>query len=282
MHRGRRIELRRRDGVVTGSVPASGAGVPASGAGVPDSGAGADATRRMSAFAAGVSGRAITAVLVGYFDATLEGGDHIPAQGGALLVGNHGPFGVDSFVLAALVARDRGRYLRFLVEKNLARLPPFDAFFRAVAAIPGRPDRAEAALASGELLGVYPGGIDESLQHARKGGRPRWGTRAGFARVALRAKVPVVPVTGIGIDGTYRVVARERWIGRRVLGSPRYDLPLALGAWGTPLPRRVTMRFVAGPPIDPVGEAEDPDAVERLRAATLSVIEAELARSRRA
>lgn len=239
-----------------------------------------DRTARLLAFATTPAGRAITAALVRYFHATLENAQRLPREGPALVVSNHAPFGIDSFVLASLVLRDTGRYIRFLVERNLARFTPIAAFFEATAVLPGNREAAVAALRAGDLVGVYPGGIDESLKLSTERHRLKWGTRAGFARVALRAGVPIVPIAGLGIDDIYTIVARERWIGRRVLGSSRYDLPLAFGALGTPAPRRAEMRFVIAEPIPPAGDADDPAAVERLRAATHAAIDRELERVR--
>lgn len=77
---------------------------------------------------------------------------------------------------------------------------------------------------------MYPGGIDESLKPKRDRNRLKWGARDGFARVALRARVPILPIAGAGIDETYTIHVREPWLGRRLLGSARYDLPIASGA----------------------------------------------------
>jgi len=231
---------------------------------------------RLLAFARGRAGRAVSTGLLRYFHAHLENGERIPRQGGALVVSNHAAFGIDAFVLAAIVLRDTDRYVRFLVERNLSKLPPIGAFFRAVAVLPGTKDAAVQALRGGELVGVYPGGIDESLKLSRDRHRLLWGRRDGFAKVALRARAPIVPIAGIGIDDMYTVVAREPWVGRAVLGSARYDLPIAFGAFGTPLPRRARMRFVVCAPITCDGDPDDPSAIEHLRAATKAAMEAEL------
>jgi 1-acyl-sn-glycerol-3-phosphate acyltransferase len=225
-------------------------------------------TARMLAFKETRAGRALVSGLLWYFHAQLEGADRIPRAGGALLVGNHAAFGVDSFVLSAVVAEHAGRYVRFVGEKNLWRLAPFARFFEAVGALPGDREQVLSALREGELVGVYPGGIVDSLKLRSERHRLMWGQRAGFAQVAMRARVPILPVAGVGIDDTYRVVWRERWIGRRLMGSPRYDLPIAVGAWGTPLPRRAPHRFVVGAPIAAEGDPDRPEDVLRLREAT--------------
>jgi 1-acyl-sn-glycerol-3-phosphate acyltransferase len=123
---------------------------------------------------------------------------------------------------------------------------------------------------------VYPGGVDDSLKPSSERYQLKWKQRAGFAKVALRAQVPIVPVAGLGIDEMYTIVARERWLGRKLFGSERYDLPLAFGALGTLVPRRVKHTYVALPPIEPVGSASSEVAVEQLRAATYEALDAKL------
>jgi 1-acyl-sn-glycerol-3-phosphate acyltransferase len=225
-------------------------------------------------------GRALTSVPVRWFHAKLEGGDRIPREGAALLVGNHAFLGLDGAVLGALVLRETGRIVRFLGERHLWDVPGLGAILTRLGAIPGQADAAVELLAQGDLVAVYPGGVDDSFKPAHERYRLQWGRRAGFARVAMRARVPIVPVAGLGIDDAYDVVGREAWLGRALLGSPRYDLPIALGAYGTPLPRRVPQRYVVLPPVDSAGDVENAEDVERVRRATYETLDAVLSTAR--
>jgi 1-acyl-sn-glycerol-3-phosphate acyltransferase len=166
-------------------------------------------------------GRAVTALPVRWFHAKLEGAERIPAGGGALLVGNHSFMGLDGFVLAALVNREAGRYLRFLGEKHLWDIPALGPILTRLGAVAGEPEVAVSMLEAGDLVAVYPGGIDDSWKPKAERYRLQWGHRAGFARVAIRAGVPIIPVAGLGIDDAYDVVGRERKLGRALFGSPR-------------------------------------------------------------
>lgn len=225
-------------------------------------------------------GRAVADAYIRYFRAQLVGADRIPREGGALLVGNHALLGLDGFVLAALILRHTPRVPRFLGERNLWRVPVLGAFLTSVGAIPGEPSRAIELLSAGELVIVYPGGVDDSFKTKAHRYELQWGERAGFARVAMRARVPILPVAGLGIDDMYDVVGREPWIGRRLLGSPRYDLPIAFGAFGTPFPKRVRQGYHVLAAIDTTGDAENAVDVERVRAATYSALDAKLAEAR--
>jgi 1-acyl-sn-glycerol-3-phosphate acyltransferase len=215
------------------------------------------------------SGARAARALAERFQGTLHDGERIPRRGPALLVGNHALFGVDSFVLTALLLAEGHRVPRFLAEKNLFRLPGLRGALAAVGAVPGHPDEAVALLEAGELVMVYPGGVDDSFKLSSEAYTLQWGERAGFARVALRARAPIVPVAATGVDELYAVPRRESLVGRFLLGSARYDLPLPESL----VPRRVPLDYFVLPALAAEGDASDPDAVERMRRATHAALE---------
>lgn len=202
------------------------------------------------------------------FRATLHGAEHLPRSGGALLVGNHAYFGMDAWVLTALLLLQCNVVPRFLGERNLWRIPIVKQFLTSVGAIPGKPDDAVALLEAGELVAVYPGGVDDSFKLSSQAYTLQWKNRAGFARVAMRAKVPIIPVAATGVDELYQIDEREPFIGRAFGGSSRYDLPLPKSL----SPRRVPLDYYLLEPIDTSGDPNDEAAVERVRHATESAI----------
>jgi 1-acyl-sn-glycerol-3-phosphate acyltransferase len=243
-------------------------------------GDGPQPSQQLQRFLATDAGRRLLSLLIEYFHARLEGLEHLPRQGGALVVGNHALFALDTAVLGALVVRDLGRHPRFLSDQNLWRIPGFRNLIAAIGALPGEPNSAQALLRRGELVITYPGGVDDSLKTDAQRYRLIWKDRMGFARVALRARVPIVPVVGLGIDEMYSVLGHERWLGRRLFGSARYDLPIAFGLFGTILPRRVAQRYVALPPIEPIGDPDSKADVMRVRDQTRDALDAWLALER--
>src|SRR5688500_2890032 len=96
--------------------------------------------------------------------ASLHDDERVPRKGAALIVGNHSYLGVDSVALSALLIAKTGRMPRFLAERNLWRIPGAPGVLDAVGAIPGAPDDAVRLLSEGELVCVYPGGIDDSFK----------------------------------------------------------------------------------------------------------------------
>jgi len=225
-------------------------------------------------------GQASLELITGYFSATFEGEEHLPRTGPALVVSNHALFALDSIVLGALIVRRIGRYPRFLADRALWKVPGLRQVITAIGGLPGDPRSADVLLRQGELVVVYPGGVDDSLKNNAQRYRLMWKKRAGFARVAMRAQVPIIPIAGLGIDDMYSVLWRERWLGRRLFGSERYDLPVPVGAFGTVVPRRVEQHYLVLPPIDTHGDPSSEADVERVRRATYEAIEQQLQRYR--
>jgi 1-acyl-sn-glycerol-3-phosphate acyltransferase len=225
-------------------------------------------------------GRALADLPIKYFDATLEGVERIPESGGALLVGNHAMFGLDGVVLGSLVLRATKRVPRFLAERNLWRIPGLGRVLTSVGALPGEPVAATELLERGEIVIVYPGGVDDSFKTSAERYRLQWGHRAGFAKIAMRARVPIIPALALGIDGMYAIPRREKTLGRWLLGSARYDFPLARGILGTWIPHPVKQSYHLLEPIDTSGDPENAEDVERVRAATYDALDSRLKEAR--
>lgn len=215
--------------------------------------------------------RALAERLLRVSSARLEGRDNLP-RSGCLLVGNHAAFGLDAVLLGALLVRETGRTPRWLAERILFLSKVTAAALDAVGAIPGAPEPAVDLLRRGEMVVVYPGGIDDSFKLRDDAYRLKWGERTGFARVALAAGVPIVPVAATGVDEVFDVVGYEPGLGKLLFGSRRYNLPLLR----SPIPRKVECVFHLLPPIEPEGAPDEPGAAERLRDRTRASLESVL------
>ncbi len=197
-------------------------------------------------------------------NARLHGAEHLPRSGGALLVGNHAYLGVDSWILSALLISQCQVVPRFLGDRNLWRIPLVNRFLTTFGAIAGQPDNAVELLEAGHVVIVYPGGIDDSFKLSKEAYTLQWNNRAGFARVAMRAKVPIIPVAATGVDELYQIDERESFLGRSFAGSSRYDVPIPSSF----KPRRVPLDYHLLAPIDTAGDPGNAADVERVRKAT--------------
>ncbi len=159
-----------------------------------------------------------------------RGVEHIPAEGGVIVVSNHLSY-FDPLAIAHFL-HDAGRAPRFLAKSSLFEIPLVGPFLRSAGQIPVRRESrtagdalreaCEAITERGECVVVYPEGTitrDPNLW-------PMVG-KTGAVRTALRTGCEIVPVA--------------QWGAQDVL-MPYAKLPKLL-------PRK-TMRIVAGPPID--------------------------------
>lgn len=127
----------------------------------------------------------------------VEGLEHLPRSGGAVMVLNHTSF-VDFFTAARLPFLQLGRPVRMLAKASLFRSRLIGPFMRAAGHIPvergsGRDAlvAAVAALRRGELIGVLPEQtISPSLELLS--------FKSGAVRMAQEAGVPVFPAVSWG------------------------------------------------------------------------------------
>lgn len=178
------------------------------------------------------------------WDVTIEGREHVPTDGPAIITPNHLSFCDSVFVPAALPRRvwavGKGEYMDDWKTKHL---------FPALGMIPvdrSGGDAAKAALDTaarvlngGRLFMIYPEGTRSRSGNLHKG-------RTGAARLSLRCDAPIVPVGHVG-----------------TLAVQPPDAPLMK----TRLP--VTIRFGAPMRAEDHGDPEDPRTLRRFTDAVM-------------
>jgi 1-acyl-sn-glycerol-3-phosphate acyltransferase len=138
----------------------------------------------------------LTPLLRFFFRVRVEGLEHVPGDGPAILVSNHVSFS-DSIFLPLVLKRR----VTFVAKAEYFEDPKTAWFFRAVGQIPIKREggnASERALASardvlngGQLFGIYPEGTRSPDGRLYRG-------KTGVARLALQTGVPVLPVAMIG------------------------------------------------------------------------------------
>ena len=230
---------------------------------------------------------ALTAEVHGYLEllsrwmhAEVEGLQHVPRAGRALLVGNHA-FGFDQAFAVHAIWEATRRPVFCLGEHLWWRVPVVRRLAAAIGIVDGTPQNVDHLLAQDQLVLVLPGGLRESVKPAELRYRLLWGTRHGFVRAAIRTQTPLIPVAAVGSDEWFDLAGDPFARGMKLLGR-RFPLPLPKHLWS--LPHRVRPRYLIGPPIPPipVDQIDDPGAVHRLRqtiaGALHELIDQELAR----
>ena len=189
-----------------------------------------------------------------WFRVEVRGIENIPDVGGALVVGNHsGTIAMDSLMTQVAVYDEhpRNRHLRMLGADLVFQMPFIGTMARRSGTTLAANSDAERLLSSGALVGVWPEGfkgVGKPFSERYK--LQRFG-RGGFVSAALRAGVPIVPVSIVGAEEIYPILGNMPAVAR-LLGLPYAPItptfPL-LGPLGmVPLPSKWLIEF--GPPIE--------------------------------
>lgn len=197
-----------------------------------------------------------------WFRLEVRGVENIPEDGGALLVANHsGTVPIDGLMTGYAVKKYAGRNLRPLGADLVFSLPLVGQVARKVGVTLACTQDAERLLTNGELAGVWPEGFKGiGKPFAERYKLQRFG-RGGFVSSAMRAGVPIVPVSIVGAEEIYPLVGNVPSLAR-LLGLPYLPItpffPL-LGPLGMiPLPSKWIIEF--GEPVRT--DAYEPEAAD--------------------
>jgi 1-acyl-sn-glycerol-3-phosphate acyltransferase len=205
-----------------------------------------------------------------WFRVETKGTEHLPLDGGALVVSNHsGTIPWDAVMTAIAVHESTNRHLRMLGADLVFQIPVLGALARKTGQTLACSADAERLLSSGEVVGVWPEGfkgVGKPFKDRYK--LQRFG-RGGFVSAALKTGVPIIPVSVVGAEEIYPKIGDLKPLAR-LLGLPYFPVtptfPL-LGPLGAiPLPSKWYIEF--GEPIrtdkhDPA-DADDPAEVFNL------------------
>jgi len=142
----------------------------------------------------------------------IEGFDKIPLTGPALLVSYHGTFPIDTYYLVAKALLHKGRQVRTVGDRFLFKIPGWRLLMDVFRVLPGTLDNCVDILKNGHLMTILPGGAREAM-FGDENYQLLWGGRIGFAKVALEAKVPIIPLFTRNCREAFRTIS----FGRKML-----------------------------------------------------------------
>ena len=199
-----------------------------------------------------------------WFRVEVRGAENIPTDGAALVVSNHaGTLPLDALILQSVIFDEVERHARSLGADLVFATPYSSDFARKIGVTLACQEDAERLLDSGQLVTVFPEGFKGlGKLYSQRYKLQRFG-RGGFVSAAVRAQVPIVPVSIIGSEEIYPQIAQLPTLSR-ILGVPYFPVtpffPL-LGVLGMiPLPSKWIIQFGEQIATDelPAGAAEDP------------------------
>ncbi len=216
--------------------------------------------------------------LAWYTHPLLLGVEHVPTSGPALLVGNHTILGVYDLPLLFLGLWESRRILpRSLGHHAHFRIPVWRDFLSRFGAVEGTRENCARLFDAGELVLVFPGGGREVAKRRGERYQLLWKNRLGFARMAIRHRVPIIPFAAVGAEDAWDIVADANLVLRSPLGKllartrlPIDEMlfPLVRGIGPTPIPRPERLYFQFQRPIATTryrGAWQDDDACSALR-----------------
>jgi 1-acyl-sn-glycerol-3-phosphate acyltransferase len=201
-----------------------------------------------------------------WFRVEAHGMEQLPS-GPFLLVANHGShllaWDGAMIVTVCLLDAEPPRLVHGMADHRLMQLPVLGRVARRIGAVDGTPPACRALLEAGGVVLTFP----EGVRALGKRFRDRYRLRSfgsGFARVALEAGAPVVPVAVIGAEEESPILANPTWLARRIGVASAPLSPTVV----FPLPVKYRIHF--GAPLSLAGHATPENAARealRVRAA---------------
>jgi 1-acyl-sn-glycerol-3-phosphate acyltransferase len=176
-----------------------------------------------------------------WFRVTVEGIEHVPVDGGALLVSNHAGFLPPDGAMIAKAIREehaRPRAVHTAVDDAFKGYPGLSMLLPKLGCVAAHPANVHRLLHDERaLVLVFPEGREGAAKLYKDRYRLRGFGRGGFVEAAMRARAPIVPVAVVGAEEA----------------APSF---FRLGPFGTLgyLPAKFTIRFLAPIATDGAGE----------------------------
>jgi 1-acyl-sn-glycerol-3-phosphate acyltransferase len=194
-----------------------------------------------------------------YFRVSTYGVENIPAQGRAMIIGNHsGGIAVDGamVITSTFLEMDPPRLAQGMAEKFINRVPFASLYSMRTGQFTGLPETAERLLNEERLLMVFPEGARGTAKlYWERHSLVDFGT--GFMRLAMKTGTPIIPAGILGGGEAVPTVVNSETLGRLV-GAPY--VPFTPYLLALPLPAKMEIRYGAPMRFEGTG-SEDDDVV---------------------
>ncbi|KAK0069383.1 transmembrane protein 68 [Biomphalaria pfeifferi] len=195
----------------------------------------------------------------------VEGLQHIPDQGPALIIYYHGVLPVDLYYVTTSIILEKNRLIHLVGDKFLFHIPGWQTMMEVFNVTPGTVSSCIDVLKNGHLLSISPGGVREGL-FGDENYSIIWNKRCGFAKVAIQANVPIIPMFTVNIREAFRTPGWARAWLRGIYERTRLPIVPIYGFFP------VKLKTIFGEPILPVPNTNPEELAEKVKAAIESLI----------
>jgi 1-acyl-sn-glycerol-3-phosphate acyltransferase len=209
-----------------------------------------------------------------WFRVEQEGVEHVPAEGGALIVSNHsGALPPDAPMIMQAIRNEHSapRPVYMLGEHWFKGYPGVGMLTNKIGLVAAHPANAQRLLRDeGRLALVFPEGLKATRKLYWQRYKLRRFGRGGFVKTALRSGVPIVPVAVVGAEEAMPIFAHVPLL-QRLTGLIYFPINHAFPQFGLAaslmyLPAKFKIRFLEPITLDGYGpeDADDLELVQTL------------------
>nr|XP_027197012.1 transmembrane protein 68-like [Dermatophagoides pteronyssinus] len=171
------------------------------------------------------------------------GYERIPKNGSAILVFYHSTLPNDIYYIIAKIFSIQKRKFYTIIDRIVTMVPGWSLFLNVLCITPGTIDDCVDIINRGNMLLLAPGGLREAM-FSDENYQLIWNNRYGFARIARRTNVPIIPVFTKNSRESFRCLPiLPRWLCRQIYD--RYKIPIFWPFGGLP----VKLTTIIGEPI---------------------------------
>ncbi|XP_043485208.1 transmembrane protein 68 [Leptopilina heterotoma] len=180
--------------------------------------------------------------------------ENIPVDQPILFVYYHGAIPTDLYYFLSRVLLFHSKLIHTVADRFLFNVPGWSVISDVLKVIPGTVQTCSSILKEGNMLAISPGGVYEA-QFGDSYYRLMWKKRLGFAKVALEAKVCIIPFFTRNIREAFRTISWGRRFWLRLYAATRFPFVPIYG--GFP----VKLKTFVGKPI-PYDESLTPEQLQ--------------------
>ncbi len=210
----------------------------------------------------------------------VRGLGNVPPQGRAVLTGVHrGHQPWDGVMALHLLARELGRYPRFLIHPTLAKHPFLTPYINKCGGIYACRENAAWVLEQDEMVAIFPEGIRGAFRMYRDVYTLGKLGRDEFVKIALHNRAPIVPFVTVGSAEIFPIYGRIDWSWwKRYSEWPFFPITPTMSL--LPLPSKWHTWFLEPIHVEeqhPPAAADDPEIVRAISQQVRERLEAAIA-----